>query len=175
MGRSATEDDIRRIYRETIDALYGFVSRRCDGDRDLAEDVTQETWLRAVRAWRADGVPERPLAWLSTVAARLLSNHRRRPAAERLDDGAGDTLPAADDGASLDRSERRSLVERAMARLPALQHRLLEAFHYDRRPVAEIASAFGLSERGVEGRLRRARQRLRRIIESDPDTKERMQ
>ena len=175
MGGSATEDDIRRIYRETIDALYGFVSRRCDGDRELAEDITQETWLRAVRAWRADGIPERPLAWLSTVAARLLSNHRRRPAAERLDDGAGDALPAADDGGSRARAERRARVERTMARLPALQLRLLEAFHYERRPVAEIASAFGLSERGVEGRLRRARQRLRRMIESDPDAKETMQ
>lgn len=172
MGRSPTEDDIRRIYRETIDALYGFVSRRCDGDRDLAEDIVQETWLRAVPAWRTDGVPERPLAWLSTVAARLLSNHRRRPAAQRLDEEAGAALPAADDAAARDRSARRSLVERAMARLPLPQLRLLEAFHYERRPVAEIAAALGVSERGVEGRLRRARQRLRQTIESDADAKE---
>jgi RNA polymerase sigma-70 factor (ECF subfamily) len=173
MRRAPTEDDVRRIYRETIDALYAFVSRRCDGDRDLAQDVTQETWLRAVRAWRADGVPERPLAWLCTVAARLLANHRRRPAAARLDDGPAPAL-AADDDAAHDRSRRRSLVERAMARLPLPQLRLLEAFHYDRRPVAEIASALGLSERGVEGRLRRARRRLRRTIESDPDARETM-
>jgi RNA polymerase sigma-70 factor (ECF subfamily) len=174
MARSATEDDIRRIYRETIDALYGFVSRRCDGDRELAEDVTQETWLRAVRVWRADGVPERPLAWLSTVAARLLSNHRRRPSPVRLDDGTGDAIPAADEGASRDGTERRSLVERALARLPLPQLRLLEAFHYERRPVAQIAREFGLSERGVEGRLRRARRRLRQAIEQDPDAKETM-
>ena len=49
MRRPITEDDIRRIYRETIDDLYGLVLRRCEGDRDLAEDITQETWLRAVR------------------------------------------------------------------------------------------------------------------------------
>ena len=73
-----TEDDIRRIYRETIDDLFGFVSRRCDGDRALAEDVTQEAWLRAVRAWSASGMPDRPLSWLATVAARILSNHFRR-------------------------------------------------------------------------------------------------
>lgn len=173
MPRSATEEDIRRIYRDTIDTLYGFVSRRCDGDRDLAQDLAHETWLRAVQAWRADGVPDRPLAWLSTVAARLLSNHRRRPAGERLDDGAGSTLPAADDEPMQDRRERRSRVEQAMGRLPASQHRLLEAFHYERRSVAEIASALGLSARGVEGRLRRARQRLREMIESDPDKEER--
>jgi DNA-directed RNA polymerase specialized sigma24 family protein len=46
MARRPSEDDIRRIYRETVDDLFAFVSRRCDGDRELAEDVTQETWLR---------------------------------------------------------------------------------------------------------------------------------
>ena len=166
MARRPSEDDIRKVYRETVDDLFAFVSRRCDGDRELAEDITQETWLRAVKAWRADGLPERPLAWLSTVSARLLLNFRRRPASQRLDDGSGDTVPAptpeSDEGA-----ERDSLMRRAMARLPALQKQLLRAFHFERRSVAEIAAGMGISERGVEGRLRRARQKLRREIESD--------
>ena len=167
MARSATEDDIRRIYRDTIDELYGFVSRRCDGDRELAEDVTQEAWLRAVRAWRTDGVPDRPLAWLATVAARLLSNHFRRSAMDRLDENTADALPARDQASAEEAEDRRSLVQRALARLPFSQTRLLQAFHYDRRAVADIASASGLSERAVEGRLRRARQNLRRQIEAD--------
>jgi RNA polymerase sigma-70 factor, ECF subfamily len=165
MARLPSEDDIRRVYRETVDELFAFVSRRSDGDRELAEDITQETWLRAVRTWRVDGIPERPLAWLCTVSARLLSNHRRRPADEQLE---GDTLPAPapeDD----ETATRESAVKRAMAKLPALQERLLRAFHFERRPVAEIASNLGISERGVEGRLRRARQKLRQEIESDPD------
>ena len=169
MARRPSEDDIRRIYRETVDDLFGFVSRRCDGDRELAEDITQETWLRAVKAWRDDGLPERPLAWLSTVAARLLSNYRRRPAAQRIEDGSGDTFPAPpgdDDGAARD-----SRVRKALAKLPALQMRLLRAFHFERRPVAELAATMGISERGIEGRLRRARQRLRREIESDSGAK----
>lgn len=36
------------MYRQTIRPLYAYVSRRCGGDRALAEDVVQETWLRAV-------------------------------------------------------------------------------------------------------------------------------
>jgi RNA polymerase sigma factor (sigma-70 family) len=166
MARSPSEDDIRRIYRDTLDDLYGFVSRRCDGDRALAEDVTQEAWLRAVRSWGRDGIPDRPLAWLTTVAARVLSNHFRRPAMDRFDDGIGDSVPAAESAAS-DAEERRSLMQRALARLPLPQLRLLEAFHYQRRPVADIAARAGLSERAVEGRLRRARQRLRREVEAD--------
>ena len=167
MRRSATEADVRRIYRETLDDFYGVVSRRCEGDRDLAEDVVQETWLRAVRAWRDDGVPERPMAWLTTVAVRILANHFRRRVGDRLDDGTGDSLPGPDADAARDTLERRTLVERAIAKLPELQMRLLEAFHFERRPVADIASSLGVSERAVEGRLRRARQNLRREIERD--------
>jgi RNA polymerase sigma-70 factor (ECF subfamily) len=163
MARRPSEDDIRKVYRETVDDLFAFVARRCDGDRELAEDITQETWLRAVRAWRADGLPERPLAWLSTVSARLLSNHRRRPATQSFEDGSGDTVAAPPP----ERDERESLMQRAIARLPALQKQLLRAFHFVRRSVAEIAAGMGISERGVEGRLRRARQKLRREIESD--------
>jgi RNA polymerase sigma-70 factor (ECF subfamily) len=86
MPQAATEDSIRRIYRDTLDDFYGVVSRRCDGDRELSEDVVQETWLRAVRAWQLDGVPEKPMAWLTTVASRILANHFRRRTPERLDE-----------------------------------------------------------------------------------------
>lgn len=43
------DDRILAAYRETIEPLYRYVSRMCGGDRQLAEDVTQEAWLRAVR------------------------------------------------------------------------------------------------------------------------------
>jgi RNA polymerase sigma-70 factor (ECF subfamily) len=166
LRRPITEDDIRRVYRETIDDLYGFIASRCEGDCDLAEDVAQETWLIAVRVWYADGLPDRPLAWLTTVSRNVLANHYRRRLPERLEDIDETALAAPADSAG----PRRSLIARALARLPLPQIRLLEAFHFERRPIAEIAATEGLSERAVEGRLRRARQRLRQHIESDPDS-----
>src|SRR5262245_56894773 len=70
-------------FRATLPELYAFVARRVGGERTLAEDVTQETWLRAVKAWRSSGPPREPIAWLKTTARRLLLNHfrdeRRRP------------------------------------------------------------------------------------------------
>ncbi len=78
MGRVDQADATLRLFRETLPELYAFVARRCDGDRARAEDVTQETWLRALEAWRSEGLPRVPLAWLKTTAANLLSNERRR-------------------------------------------------------------------------------------------------
>ena len=138
------------------------------GDRERAEDVTQEAWLRAVRTWHTDGIPERPLAWLTTVSRNLLSNHFRQRRLEPLDDGVVESVPHPD----ADDERPRSLLVRALARLPLPQMRLLEAFHFEKRRVADIATSLGVSERAVEGRLRRARQQLKNEIESDPDAEE---
>ena len=166
MPAKPTQGDIRDIYRATVDDLYDFVARRCHGDHGLAEDITQETWLRAVDIWRVDGLPDRPGAWLARVAMRLLSNHRRHEAVERIADEDPDDV-AADPTIAIESAARRSLLQRALDRLPRMQAQLLEAFHLERRPVGDIAAETGLSERAVEGRLRRARLSLRREIEID--------
>lgn len=162
MRERPSEDDIRTTYRATVDDLFDFVVRRCRGDRELAEDITQETWLRAVDDWERNGLPDRPAAWLARVAARLLSNHRRHEAVEQISDDDPDTL--VDESDRAERRDQRSMVQRALEKLPAAQARLLETFHFERRPVAEIAASSGLSPRAVEGRLRRARARLRGLV-----------
>jgi len=164
--RGGTEEQILVIYRETIGPLYRYVSRTCGGDRTLAEDVTQEAWLRAVREWRRKGPPDQPIAWLTTVARNLLVSYYRRKRPDPLDSvAAGEALAALDDGGD-ERRARTAVVCHALARLPAAEAQLLEAFHFDEQRMSQIAGGLGLSERAVEGRLRRARQKLRRELES---------
>lgn len=161
-----SDEEISDIYASTIDVLYGYVSRRCGGERALAEDITQETWLRAVREWVRKGIPERPIAWLTTVAHNLLISHFRRPVALPLEPHAPETMIAAlDSGQTQESAEIAALVNGALSRLPERQGRLLEAFHFRQLRVADIAAASGASERAVEGRLRRARANLRRELE----------
>lgn len=167
MTHIPSETQITAIYRETVAPLYGYVSRRCGGERQVAEDVTQETWLRAVRAWRRTGVPDTPLAWLTTVARNLLLNQHRRPEALSIDDvPPTSVLEALDRDTAGDSAEIAELVTRALTRIPADEARLLEAFHFERCRVAGLAERYGISERAVEGRLRRARERLRRELET---------
>ena len=83
-----------------------------------------------------------------------------------------DSVPAADipsaveDGETARSEEIATAVGHAMSRLPDAEARLLEAFHFENRRVAQIAEGAGISERAVEGRLRRARERLKREIEA---------
>jgi RNA polymerase sigma-70 factor (ECF subfamily) len=171
MARRPTEHDIRELYRAHVDGLYDYVATRCRGDVQLAEDITQETWLRAVNAWAVEGLPDRPAAWLARVAGRLLSNWRRHAAVERIDDDDPDGV-LADDAGAKETNERRSLLQRALDKLPATQALLLEAFHLDGASVREIAASHSLSERAVEGRLRRARLRLRQQFEHEQHVEE---
>ena len=164
---TSTEERILAVYRQTIDTLYRYVSRACGGDRTLAEDVTQETWLRAVREWRTKGPPDEPIAWLTTVARNLIASYYRRHRPAPIESvSPSEVLAALDNGRTAESSAVTAIVCRALARLPRAQAQLLEAFHFEDRRVAQIAQTLRLSERAVEGRLRRARQRLRCELES---------
>jgi RNA polymerase sigma-70 factor (ECF subfamily) len=161
-----SESELERIYDDTIVELYGYVSRRCGGRRELAEDITQETWLRALRHWRAHGVPTNPIGWLTTVARNLIVSFFRRPATVPLDGLSPDQVLAALDANQVsDSADVASLVSQALTKIPPSEARLLETFHYDRLKMSQLAEAYGISERAVEGRLRRARERLRRELE----------
>lgn len=161
-----TEDQIRAIYRDTIGPLYRFVSRWCEGDRAVAEDITQETWLRAIRDWRTKGVPDQPISWLTTVARNLLLNQSRRRPHLSIDQVDPVALIGATDDSPIDQGvEVTAEVQLALSRLPQEQAGLIRSFHFDRRCVADLAVSLGVSERAVEGRLRRARENLRRELE----------
>ena len=165
MRERITEEQLQRICDATIDTLYAYVSRKCGGQRELAEDVTQETWLRAVREWRANGAPDNPIAWLTTVARNLILMHLRKRETVSLDDVASIEVLAAESGADNDDAEISALVQDALTRLPPAEAQLLESFHYNRFKMSQLAETHGVSERAIEGRLRRARERLRREIE----------
>ncbi|UCG33584.1 MAG: sigma-70 family RNA polymerase sigma factor [Phycisphaerales bacterium] len=154
-------DELIVTYRETVNELYEFVSRRSGGSRELAEDVTQETYLRATTAWPSSGLPDCPLAWLRTVARNLLLNHYRRRRPVSIEAADLDTVLGS---APSDGTEAARLVCWGLARLKAREARLLEAFYIDERPVRSIAADFGVTERAIEGRLRRARLALKKLL-----------
>jgi len=151
-----------RIYRATIRPLYVCVSRRVGGDHGLAEDVVQETWMRALASWPRTGVPDEPLAWLVRVARNVLVSYFRRVRPEPVDPASIDLdAPAW----TPDSPDEAALVSCGIARLGRRHADVLEAFYFDGKTVREIATECATSERAIEGRLRRARAKLRMQIE----------
>ena len=56
------DEQIPEVYARTSGPLRARLMRSVHGDDDLADDILQDTWLRAVRNWRALGVPAAPAA-----------------------------------------------------------------------------------------------------------------
>lgn len=144
------------------------------GDAELAADVVQSTFVKAVEDGGADRA-ESPKAWLFRVAYREAITARRRRTAR---DGAlrrlADRLPGVaaaqpDDG--LIRAEKIEAVRRALDRLPSEQARVVRARIHDDRTFAEIARDLGVPIGTVLTRMRRALARLRAAVDEsgDPD------
>lgn len=160
-----TEQEWLTIYRETVHILYLFVARRTGGNRELSEDIVQETYLRALNDWKHKAVPEIPVAWLKRVAQNILIDYlRQRKWTVQAD---ADRDPDARMGTSDDqvKSLEIALAISSLGRKKAI---VLEAFYYDGKSEKEIATEMNISERAVEGLLRRARRSLKALF---PDIK----
>jgi len=152
------EDQWLRIYRETIHPLYGYMAKRTGGNRALTEDIVQESYLRALDSWKNGPPPDAPLAWLKQVARNVLIDCLRRKKWDADPGPAGvDPRAPADEFESLE-------LFLAIASLGRKKARALEAFYFDGLSVREIAGEMAVSERAVEGLLRRARGSLRAVL-----------
>jgi RNA polymerase sigma factor (sigma-70 family) len=165
---TATRDTLVAVFREEAGRLAASVTRIL-GDFDAAEEVVQDALLAAWQQWPADGLPDRPGAWLSTVARRRAIDVLRRDVRYRVRASAlGFPVEQADE------DDRLMLIFTCCH--PALSQEAQVALTL--RTVcglstAEIASAFLVSETAIIQRLTRARlirlHRARALARFDSD------
>jgi RNA polymerase sigma-70 factor (ECF subfamily) len=162
-GDPSAFEEIVRLYQRRV---YG-VALRIVHAHDVADDVTQEAFLRA---WRSLDRFElgRPFGpWVCRIAANLAVNHVRSPRAreEGLPDGHAETRTNAPGplGALLD-AEGASVLEKAMGQLPQEQRAVLVLRVVEELSYAEIAETLGISPGTVMSRLFRARERLAQAL-----------
>nr|WP_275936274.1 sigma-70 family RNA polymerase sigma factor [Sinosporangium album] len=138
------------MYREHWRLVCGYLLRRT-ADPHLAEDLAQETFVKATRALlgRRGGSPA---AWLLSIARNTLVDHMRRSRTEL-------PLPKAEELGAFPQEQRESAldVRRVLARMPDGPRRLLELFYFDGFSLAEIAAMTGRSPQSVKTALWRAR------------------
>ena len=165
MSRTLSEQELIETYRSTVGPLYAYVSRRVGGDRSLAEDFVQDTWMRAMGDWPGKGVPSEPLAWLIRVARNTLISHFRRVRLELVEPALLDRIAGEPPVLAADDPSAASTINWGLARLRRKHAELLEDFYFTGKSVRDMARERSVSERAVEGRLRRAREKLKQQIE----------
>jgi RNA polymerase sigma-70 factor (ECF subfamily) len=151
--------DLDALFREFHQPLVRYLTRRL-GDRDWAEEVAQETFLRAAR--QKTMVSER--SWLFAVATNLVRDEarkdsRRRKHLELLAREEAAREPETPQVVSMERAEDAAAARKA---LEALSERDREALlmREEGLDYGEIAAALSLSVASVGTTLARARRRL---------------
>ena len=160
--RDGDADAVRSVYREYGRLVYA-VAHKVLGDRSLAEDATQQTF---VQAWKAAATydPSRDLGpWLATIARRAaIDVHRResRRSAQALEDVA----PAHPAIVTLPPSAEQAYdvweVRRAIDELPDEEREVVRLQHLDGLTHAEVAARLDVPVGTVKSRSFRAHKRL---------------
>ena len=97
MTTPAVQRALDTAFRQEWGRIVAALIRRT-GDWDLAEECAQEAFTEGLRRWPVDGVPQRPGAWLTTVAGNRAIDRLRRGArgAELLEQAGREALPQSD-------------------------------------------------------------------------------
>jgi len=153
------EDAFRALYRAHTPALYALALRLTGGDQHEAEDLVQETWVRATRKMSAFRGESALRTWLCGVLINV-RRERVRSAWRMVD--APDTEPASPpkDDAAFD-------LERAIAALPAGARDIFvlhDVYGYEHREIAEM---LGVVTGTSKSQLARARTLLRKALNPD--------
>ncbi len=150
------------------------------GNREVAEDLAQETLIIAWQQQQRLRKTDAPAHWLTGIARNLCRHWQRsssRESARRIDadltndDEAMGLSPISsasfDVTAELNQTELAHLLDHALAKLPPLTRTVLvERFIYD-TPQVEVAQRLGVTEGAVEARVQRGKDVLRRVLTTD--------
>jgi RNA polymerase sigma-70 factor, ECF subfamily len=167
---SAAAEALDRIFRTESGAVLATLIRVL-GDFQLAEDALQDALTAALETWPAQGLPDAPGAWLTTIARRKALDRLRHA---RIVEAKSSALALA---MSLEQ-DARTADERDWSPVPDDQLRLIfTCCHPALSPeaqvaltlrtlgglsIGEIARAFLASEAAIAQRLARAKQKIRR-------------
>jgi len=155
----------RALYRRHTPVLWPFALRLCGGREDEAEDLVQETWLRAARGlerfrW---GSPLR--TWLFGIAANVRRERSRGRERRRRRESAATGLDVSPVGADMDLGAvDRVALERAIDRLSDGQREALLLHDVHGYTHEEIAEMIGIEPGSSRARVSRARGALRAIL-----------
>jgi len=157
------EELIRALYSEHAAALLAFVQRLMDGDRSLAEDIVQETLLRA---WRHSGelTAEGVRPWLFTTARRLVIDAYRARSA-RPAEAPAEALTTAVESDRIDAALSAAVVTDALQALTPAHRAVLIDYFYRGRTAAEIAAERGMPAGTARSRVFYALRALRLALQ----------
>lgn len=168
VGRARAGDQVAfaHLFEQYHAPVLNYLHRMV-GDRALAEDLTQDAFVKAYNALPGTRPDLAFKAWLYRIATNTAISHLRRRRIVQWLPFLGDQHHAG--GESIERSvTRQHDVEQALAKLPRHYAAVLLLRHYQGLSLAETAAALDITENAAKLRLFRARKAFAEVYQ-DPD------
>lgn len=153
------------LYARHKGPLYRFVLRSVK-QRELAEELYQEIWMRVIEARGRYAVQAKFTTWLYTIAHHRMADHWRKRGLQLVEADAADA-PAHRAYEPEPRAEGRQALQRlaaALAALPELQRETFLLHEEAGMTLDEIAAATGATAEAAKSRLRYALAKLREAL-----------
>ena len=157
-------DCLTGLFERYQGPLFGFLARLANGDRDVAQDLTQNVFVRVLR-YRASYQPGQPFrAWVYQMARHVWADHyqRQRSTAD-LDDVEKTAAHGRAAHAQCAAAAEHQALHEALALLPAPQREVLILHRFQGFDYAEIGEQLGCTAGAARVKACRALDALRRI------------
>jgi RNA polymerase sigma-70 factor (ECF subfamily) len=175
MERYAGGDDavFDELYRRGAPRVHGFILRLC-GDPSLADDLTQEAFVRIHRARGSFEPGAAALPWFYAIARNAFVDHRRREQTRRAvsqsvsGDGAAleaEAAPGARGDEVLAATELLDVVKKTLETMTPLQREAFVLVRFEGLSIAEAAQVLGATETAVKVRAFRAYEAIRAALD----------
>jgi RNA polymerase sigma-70 factor (ECF subfamily) len=153
------EDAFRILYRRHTPAVYQFVLRLVGGNAQEAEDVVQETWMRAARGLENFRWQSALRSWLTGIALNRVRELARKKKRSLVEVDGDWEIPAAatDPGKTID-------LERALQLLPPGFRTVLVLHDVQGFTHQEIGNQLGITDGTSKSQLHGARKAMRRLL-----------
>ena len=167
-ARSGSLDAFEQLFRDHERRIYGLALHML-GDAGAAEDVLQDTFLRAWENLHRLRHDKAFSGWLRRIALNLIWDRiRSRPPEEEMELAVAERVPdpAPPAEGTLLRALAARQVQEAVLKLPEHQRVVLAMYYWEDMPVNDIAVTLGIARGTVISRLARGREALRRRLRS---------
>lgn len=161
----AAVNDTKDALVKNLRTFIAFARKRV-GDAGLAEDVVQESFLKALNAARKPDRVEDSVAWFYSILRRsIIDLYRRHDARARAIERFEKQLPEQPTPA--DEREICACLRRLLPLLPESYREVIELSDLNSGSPAEVAARLGVSRNNLAARLHRARKQLRSLLEKN--------